>query len=213
MQRSSATQFRPELWCVVRFTVLLALIISAAFGHPCAACHAKEVEQYSRTGMGNSMTVSSQRLSGSFTQEISKTVFRIESTDTGMRHIAEREGVRAAYPIEYVIGSGNHAFAYLVRLSDYLFQSPIAYYTSRRVWGMAPGYERDGRPDFTRPVTPDCLLCQAGSSFPAGGLNRYRTPIIGSVAISCDRCHGSVEFHLQSPSRSNISNPARRGLL
>ena len=43
--------------------------------------------------------------------------------------------------VAYVIGSGSHAFGYLVQISDHIFQSPICYYTQTKSWGIAPGYE------------------------------------------------------------------------
>ena len=78
------------------------------------------------------------------------------------------------------------------------------------MWDMAPGFEQDHLPDFTRPVTAECLLCHTGSVYPVGGsLNQFRPPYVGSLGISCDRCHGPVEAHLRSPSRANIVSPAR----
>ena len=65
----------------------------------------------------------------------------------------ERNGERFEYPVQYVIGSGNHAAGYLIQLGDHLFQSPVAYYTQRRAYDLAPGYEQVAEPDFTRPVT------------------------------------------------------------
>ena len=59
---------------------------------------------------------------------------------------------------ESVIGSGNHACGYVIRLGDNLFQSPIGYYADRHGYDMAPGYEKVENPDFTRPVSQECLL-------------------------------------------------------
>jgi tetratricopeptide (TPR) repeat protein len=160
--------------------------------------------------MARSLTFPEHQPSGRSTHGLSSTKFKISSSDVGFTQSIERRGLIAEYPIAYAVGSGNHAIAYLVRVGDYLFQSPISYYTKRKVWSMAPGFEQDRLPDFTRPVTAECLLCHTGSVFPVDlTLNRYKPPIVGALSISCDRCHGPVDAHLRKPSRANIVNPAR----
>ncbi len=127
-----------------------------------------------------------------------------------MRQRMERNGFEGEFPVEYVIGSGNHAFGYLVRIGDFLFQSPVSYYSKKKLWDMAPGYEGDRNPDFTRPVAIECLVCHSGKPLPvADTLNRYQSPAFESEAISCDRCHGPVEAHLHAPSPRNILNPRK----
>lgn len=99
--------------------------------------------------------------------------------------------------MEYRIGSGNHATGYLVRIGQWLFQSPIASYRRQGMWAMAPGYEKMQRPDFNRRVEADCLNCHASGSAAA------------PEPIGCAACHGSPAPHLQAPSRGNILNPSR----
>ena len=148
--------------------------------------------------------------SGSFTHPVSGTKFTIVSSPSGMRQRIERQGLRAEYEIAYVLGSGNHAFTYLVRVGDYLFQSPISYYTQSQKWDMAPGYEKQRRVDFDRPVPLRCLLCHSGRPLHVRGtLNRYEQPEFAAEAISCERCHGPTAAHLQQPSSSNIVNPRK----
>lgn len=127
-----------------------------------------------------------------------------------MRQIMERGGLRAEHDAAYVIGSGNHAFGYLIAVKGYLFQSPLSYYTGRRIWDMAPGYEQAPSPDFSRPATSECLTCHVGRArLVAGTLNRYEQPPFASESISCDRCHGDTGAHLKRPLASNIVNPRR----
>src|SRR6266545_328859 len=185
-------------------------LLCVAAVHPCAGCHAKQVRGYQRTGMANSLFRPDQQLSGTYTHALSGTAFRISTGGASMRQRMERNGFTADYPVDFVIGSGNHAFGYLIRIGDYLFQSPLAYYSKRGSWGLAPGYERDREPDFGRPVTEECLVCHSGRPLAvAGTLNRYREPIFAEPAISCDRCHGPVDAHLAAPSARNIVNPAK----
>ena len=75
---------------------------------------------------------------------------------------------------------------------------------------MAPGYEESRSPDFSRPVTLECLLCHSGKPQPIPDtLNRYRTPPFLEESISCERCHGSGEAHEKRPVPGSIVNPAK----
>lgn len=198
-------------WPVVFFAAW-PLIAGQAGGRIviCASCHPKQVSGYQRTGMANSLSRPHKQPSGRFTHALSDTRFRIESTATGMRQHIERNGLEAEYNVAYVIGSGNNAFGYLTKIGGYLFQSPISYYSKRAIWDMAPGYERHREPDFTRPVTMECLLCHSGRPLPVSGtLNRYQEQPFAEEAISCERCHGPSDAHLAKPSARNIVNPAK----
>jgi len=160
--------------------------------------------------MARSSGLPSGQPPGGFTHALSGTAFQIHSGSAGVSQSIQRRGIGAEYAVAYSIGSGSRAIAYLIQVGDYLFQSPISYYTKRELWDMAPGYESDSLPDFTRPVTPECLLCHTGNSSPVNGtINRYKQPAIGTPGISCDRCHGPVASHLRDPSRNNIINPVR----
>jgi tetratricopeptide (TPR) repeat protein len=122
----------------------------------------------------------------------------------------EKNRVAAEHPVSYVIGSGTHAFGFLMRNGDELFQSPIAWYVRRKLWDMAPGYENAPAPDFNRPITPECLFCHAGQARPVRGtLNRYERAPFQAEAITCERCHGPVEAHLRNPVPSSIINPRK----
>ncbi|MGH9632712.1 MAG: multiheme c-type cytochrome, partial [Bryobacteraceae bacterium] len=112
--------------------------------------------------------------------------------------------------IDYFIGSGQVGRSYLIFRNGYLFQSPAAWFTKRSKWDFSPGYEQDEDPAFSRPVTPECLFCHAGSPRPIRGTqNRYEDPPFGVESISCERCHGDADAHIRAPSRANIVNPAK----
>ena len=114
-----------------------------------------------------------------------------------------------------MIGSGEHASGYLVDIGGHLFQSPVAYYKSRQAYDLAPGYENQPDPDFTRPVSEECVLCHSGIALHVPGtLNQYRPPVFAAEAITCERCHGPSEKHLADPRAGTIVNPVeswRRG--
>ncbi len=147
---------------------------------------------------------------GAFEHGPSKTVFFVRSRAGGMTQGFTREGESAELPVAFVIGSGAHAFGYLIQIGNNVFQSPVSYYASRRLWDVAPGYEFDLHPDFTRPVTAECLFCHSGRPLPVSdSLNQYQTGVFGAYGIGCDRCHGDVEAHLRNPIRGSILNPAK----
>jgi tetratricopeptide (TPR) repeat protein len=160
--------------------------------------------------MGRSMSRAAVQPGGRFRHAVSDSEFKIVSGPGGMKQTLEREGVEGTFPVAWVIGSGNHAFGYLTNVKGYLFQSPISYYSKRRLWDVAPGYEGDRNPDFTRPVTAECLWCHAGKPRPVEmTLNKYEDPPFEQEAISCDRCHGSAEDHLRKPGAGTILNPSK----
>src|SRR5579863_651854 len=176
--------------------------------HVCAQCHPKEVAGYARTQMAHSLGPATRVPAGRFTHAASGTHFFIESRASGMTQALERGGVKGDYKIAYAVGSGTHAFAYLVELGSHLFESPLGYFPGRG-WGMSPGYENAPAPDFYRPVTPDCLFCHSGGARPvAGTFNSYQNPPFAAQAITCERCHGPSEAHLRNPVPGSIINPA-----
>ena len=132
------------------------------------------------------------------------------SNRDGTWQALESRGHTERYRVDYVIGSGTHASGYIVSLANHLFQSPVAYYRRKAAYGLAPGYESELDPDFTRPVKPGCIFCHAGSFSPVSGtINEYGAQPFVHLAIGCSRCHGPVGAHLAHPSPSNIVNPAR----
>jgi hypothetical protein len=146
---------------------------------------------------------------GSF-QNAAGTRFTVHSNESGTWQRMEQAGDVSEYRVDYVIGSGKHASGYLVRIGDHLFQSPIAFYTSRRSYDMAPGFEKRAGADFTRPVTEECLLCHSGKPLHIeGAVNRYPSPAFEQEAISCERCHGPAAQHLKRPVPGSIINPAK----
>ena len=182
----------------------------AAVGDACVPCHPDEVSGYLQTGMGRSISRTAELGAASFDHEFSASSFAIRVTESGIVQSVERGGFAAEYPIDYVIGSGNAAFGFLVRVGSYVYQSPVSYYAKRKRWDMAPGFERHPSPDFDRPVLHECLWCHAGRPSPVPHTqNRYAEPVLQAEVISCDRCHGPAQAHLARPSAETIINPVR----
>ncbi len=207
--------FEPSAFCYplnLRFApaLLTFLIVKAALGQTCAACHPKEVEGFAKSAMAHSLAKAGAQPDGRFEHAISGTRFESRSTGGGVWQSLERPGESEKLRVEYAIGSGNHAVGFLAQVGDHLFQSPISYYTKRRLWDVAPGYEEAPHPDFSRPVTLECLNCHADKPLPIPNtLNSYQSPPFAGTAIQCDRCHGPTEAHLKRPVPGSIINPPK----
>ncbi len=139
--------------CILPGLFLLPSFLSFCYpASRCESCHPKEVEGYSRSAMARSLRRAGKEPEGSFVYSISGTKFTIYSKPDGLWQRMERDGDVSDYHVDYVVGSGNHASGYLVRIGDHLFQSPICYYTKLNRYDMAPGYENYRAPDFIRPL-------------------------------------------------------------
>ncbi|MFZ0661433.1 MAG: tetratricopeptide repeat protein [Acidobacteriaceae bacterium] len=171
----------------------------------CKECHQAEVEGFERSAMGNALRVAGREPIGSV--ETPDARITVESSAAGTWQVLDSHGVQRKFHVAYVIGSGLHARGYLVDIGSHLFQSPIAYYVGRHAYGLAPGYEKEVDPDFTRPVTPACLFCHSGeAAHVPGTINEYQSRV---TSIGCARCHGSLAAHLADPGPGNIVNPAK----
>lgn len=174
----------------------------------CVVCHSSEVNGYASSAMAHSLRRAGPEPNG--TVEAHGTKVTMHSSADGSWQRWENGSDRNEYHIRYVVGSGNHASGYFVVIGGHLFQSPVAFYKSRQSYDLAPGYEHQPDPDFTRPVSEECVLCHSGTSLHvAGTLNEYRSPVFPAEGITCERCHGPVEKHLSDPRSGTIVNPAK----
>ncbi len=191
---------------------LIPLLVPAALSaQVCATCHPHEVAGFAKSGMSRSLALAGgNQPDGSFESTFSNTHFESRTTPEGVWQSFQRANESAKLRVQYAIGSGNHAVGYLAEVGDHLFQSPISYYTIRHLWDLAPGYEEATQPDFSRPVTLECLSCHTDKPRPiANTLNSYQSPPFAAMAIGCDRCHGPSEAHLKRPVPGSIINPAK----
>lgn len=102
-----------------------------------------------------------------------------------------------AFPLEYVIGSGERAKAYLHRRGELLFMSPLNWYRASRTWDLAPGYVPDDVRRFDRRVNDACLACHAGRvAVSERGPNIVADPVFHEMSIGCERCHGPGAAHI-----------------
>jgi predicted CXXCH cytochrome family protein len=202
----------------------------------CADCHPKIAETYLRTGMGRSF---SRPTISNTVGDAKKTVtFYHKPSDSYFTNI-ERDGkfFQRRYQIgfdgketnsiekeiHFVMGSGNHARAYLHRTSrNTLIELPFGWYAEKGgSWAMSPGYDRPDHPSFTRAVTDGCMFCHNGiPEIQTGSASRDEPVFSGRIpeGIDCQRCHGPGSEHVKLAEtgtvavediRKAIVNPAR----
>lgn len=180
----------------------------------CQKCHAEISETYAAHPMGQSIrpidvAMESQRLIDQHaivSDEPQSYVVAIEE-DQLVHHerITDIEGrllfdTEAA--MEYVVGSGARAMAYLHRRDNLLFMSPLNWYSGAAKWDFAPGHSADDRRRFDRRVNDDCLSCHAGRvNVISRGSNQYEQTAFHEMAIGCENCHGAGADHIQFRNR------------
>jgi hypothetical protein len=180
----------------------------AAPGDQCGRCHPSEVQNYAQSPMQRSLSTDAPQPNGRVEHKNSASTILIDHRGNQMVQRLDSNGLRLEYPVAYAVGDGKAGYSYLVRIGEYLFQSPVSFYSQSRTWDLTPGYEPEQVLDFTHPISEGCIFCHSGSAnLIAGSGNRFAEPAL--QPISCDRCHGPVEAHLKSPVSGSIVNPAK----
>ncbi|MGH9455414.1 MAG: hypothetical protein ACRD2O_15745, partial [Terriglobia bacterium] len=196
----------------------------------CASCHAEIYEEFSRTRMGRSMSLSSgsaSRLAGVPSlvfDAVSQQYYQVSQRGPDLYQSVYGVGAdgkhsfRHTEQLAYAIGSGVNAIGYVIRRGDFLFQAPLAFYTKTRTWDLAPAY-RGHDVGFSRAITPRCIACHSGLPQPVpnrSGL--YKNPPFQELAIGCENCHGPGQLHVEARLKGKpvsgsvdrtIVNPAR----
>jgi len=195
-------------WPSVASTFLLAGLSTGAAQQPCARCHASEVTAFENSPMGRSISPPTVFTEGRIVHKLSGSTLTVSKDGPVLEHSLDRHGVTTKYPVAYSVGAGIVGYSYIVRLGQYLYQSPISYYTQTKGWDLTPGYETDPNLDFTHQISSGCLFCHTGSvNLVKGTVNRFSDPPFTS--ISCERCHGPSAAHLSNPVPGSIVNPAK----
>ena len=124
------------------------------------------------------------------------------------RGLGAKQTVQGRRNLEYFVGSGNAARSYLINTDGFLYEAPVAYYTTSHSWNAAPGYAANDYPYLTRPILPGCLQCHAsGIQRTPGTQNAYAAPPFREGGVACERCHGPGSDHITSG--KPMINPAK----
>jgi Flp pilus assembly protein TadD len=185
----------------------------------CRTCHEGIYQTYIQTGMGQSFGPATREKSAAdfdshalvydkdldfyykpFWKNDSLYIleFRLEGKDT----VHKRE-----QRIDYVVGSGQHTNSHIFTVNGYTYQAPITFYTQKRQWDLAPGFENGANTRFSRLIEMECMSCHNGlPEFVHTSLNKYTTIKNG---IDCERCHGPGSLHVEQKIAGDIVDTSR----
>ena len=186
----------------------------------CAACHEEIARSYRQHPMGRSLLpiasiAARQRYDASLHNpfEALDTLFQVVRQGERIVHrqIGRDDKGQSIYeldmPVQYVLGSGTRGHSYLSERDGYLIQTPISWYSQKRIWDKSPGFAVDKRPG--RPVAAECLFCHANRTRPReGSVNHYETPVFDGYTIGCERCHGPGGRHIAEPGHKDPATGA-----
>jgi len=177
----------------------------------CARCHASIYESYQRTAMAQaSGPATDNLLTGDFLHKKSGMSYRIYTEDGKAWLSFQRPGdpsVRGKRELLYYIGQGRRGRTYLFSVDGFLFESPVNWYTDKRIWDMAPAYGNAREAPMNLPALTSCLDCHVSGIRPPiqGTENRYKMPVFGYSGVTCERCHGPGAAHLNGGATVNPS--------
>lgn len=196
----------------------------------CQECHAEIAEAYSSHPMSRSISPAAPdseqievRWQAGELPGRQRTLW-VELRDGGlwhherMRDSAGQEIYDQAVKMDYAVGSGRRARAFLFRRGEFLYMSPLNWYTQARGWDLAPGYLPDDPRRFDRRVTDECLSCHAGRVAGVGrSSQKHAGQAFDEMAIGCENCHGPGREHValrrseraEERGADTIVNPAR----
>jgi tetratricopeptide (TPR) repeat protein len=192
----------------------------------CAGCHSQIAQSYAATGMARSFY--RPRPEHTVTDFYHQTAgIHYAMLERGGKYYQRRwqagfnggETNAEELAVDYAIGSGHHAVAYLHRTKrGTLIELPLGWYSEKGgTWGMNPGYDTN---HFIRgrEITYECMFCHNGyPAVPAGGEEPV-FPAEMPEGIDCQRCHGPGARHVAAAItsgatpgqvRAAILNPAR----
>jgi tetratricopeptide (TPR) repeat protein len=185
----------------------------------CTKCHADKARSFSKHPMGRSlMPVAATTVPpldkshhNPFTAMGSEWLVRLERTQLWQRlwqrrarptktgksaSVNGRPAAEQEWEVGYVLGSGAHGYAYLTDRGGFLYETPISWYSDKKIWDLSPGFDAGFRLTG-RGIAPACLFCHAnGARHVAGTVNCYEEPVFNGYAIGCQRCHGPGELHV-----------------
>ncbi len=174
----------------------------------CRKCHEPIYQTYIKTGMGQSWGYATKTKSAADFSPAHALVYdsfknfyykpywdgdslaimeyRLQGKDTVHKHIEK---------ISYIVGSGQHTNSHIINTNGYLHQAPITYYTQKKMWDLAPGFEHGSNTRFDRKIELECISCHNGYPvFEPQSFNKYSQIKTG---IDCERCHGPGSLHAE----------------
>jgi Tfp pilus assembly protein PilF len=178
----------------------------------CGACHAEILHRYLSTPMANASGLAAERLkTGVFEHKPSRMIYALSLQGPQLMltyRDANDPWIAASHQLDYFLGSGHLGLTYLYSLNDYLFESPIAYYSASQSLDLKPGLESMTQAPPALPVQAECLRCHmsAVQHSDPGTINRYRGLPFLHAGITCESCHGDTQPHLATGGKAAVVN-------
>lgn len=179
----------------------------------CARCHSEIYNSYQKTVMATaSGNANDGVITGEFDHSRSRVRYRVFRKNGSIWMSYERpeeKKFRGQRELLYFIGSGVKGRSYLFSVDGFLFKTPINWYSQEHRWNMTPAYTEAPEMPLNLPAFIDCLNCHtSGLEPPLPGTDSKFTgkPFLHG-GITCERCHGSGEGHLEG--KGPIVNPAK----
>ncbi|PZF72346.1 tetratricopeptide repeat protein [Taibaiella soli] len=186
----------------------------------CRTCHEDVYRTFSQTGMGQSFDYATRQKSAADFSPAHALVydkdldfyykpywnndslyimeFRLAGKDTVHKRIQK---------IDYIVGSGQHTNSHIFNVNGYLYQAPITFYTQKKKWDLAPGFENGASSRFGRMIEIECMSCHNGyPQFEANSQNKF---VSLKTGIDCERCHGPGSLHVQEKQAGNIVDTSK----
>lgn len=180
----------------------------------CAKCHRSIYDNYLHTPMANASGPAAERFTpGTYDHPLSHVEYTLEKVD-GKPVLAWRNygasGGSGKHDLSYFLGSGHLGTTWLYSVNHYLFESPVAWYSSGR-YDMKPGLSKETKMLPGLPMQSDCMRCHMSDVQPSdpGTINRYSGPAFLHAGITCEACHGDTTAHVATGGKAPVVNPAR----
>jgi predicted CXXCH cytochrome family protein len=180
----------------------------------CARCHQQIYQHYIQTSMANASGMANQRLDfGTFNDSRSHVDYAITNLNgkpvLSWKDLSE-PGQSGHRDLIYFFGSGHLGTTWLYSLNHYLFESPIAWYTTSHRLYMKPGLSTTSRLLPALPMQANCMRCHMSAVQPSvpGSLNLYHGLPFLHGGITCEACHGDTTRHVATGGIAPVVNPA-----
>jgi len=181
----------------------------------CASCHADAASAHEGTGHGQSVsdfdpeTAPEQFTDSSVVYHEGSDLYYEPFVRKGTLFQREfRQGPagdtvhKRVHEVDLVIGSGNATRSYMMEVNDYYTEMPITWYANREEWDMSPGYGgENGR--FSRQINITCMNCHTGRPDRSRFTQNHYPEVPEN--ISCERCHGPGETHVERQKSESAS--------
>ena len=179
----------------------------------CARCHSEIYNSYQKTLMASaSGNANDGVVTGEFDHSRSGVRYRVFRKNGNIWMSYERpeeKKFRGQRELLYFIGSGVRGRRYLFSVDGFFFVTPINWYSQGHRWSMTPAYTEAREIPMNLPAFVDCVNCHTSGLEPPlpGTDSEFPGKPFLHGGITCERCHGSGEGHLEG--KGPIVNPAK----